>query len=72
MPLDRERELLARHADAVIDHREEAAPAFLQDDGDAMGAGVDRVLDQLLDRAGRTLDHLARGDAVDQVGGQTA
>ena len=64
--LDGQRHLLARHADAVVDHREEAAAALLQDDGDAMGAGVDRVLDQLLDRTRRTLDHLARGDAVDQ------
>ena len=28
------------------------------------GAGVDGVLDQLLDRRGRALDHLARGDPV--------
>ena len=29
-------------------------------------AGVDRVLDQFLDGGGRALDHLARGDAIDQ------
>ena len=29
-------------------------------------AGVERVLDQLLDRRGRPLDHFAGGDAVDQ------
>ena len=28
------------------------------------GAGVERVLDQLLDHARRTLDHLAGGDAI--------
>ena len=60
------------HADAVIDHREEGAAALLQGDGDAPRAGVDRVLDQLLHRAGRPLDHLAGGDAVDQVGRQAA
>ena len=42
------------------------AAALLQGDGDAVRAGVDGVLDQLLHRARRTLDHLARGDAVDQ------
>ena len=31
-------------------------------------AGVERVLDQLLDHAGRPLDHLAGGDAVDGLG----
>ena len=36
------------------------------------GAGVDRVLDQLLDDARRALDHLARGDAVDEVRRQLA
>ena len=30
------------------------------------GAGVERVLDQLLDRRRRPLDHLAGGDAVDE------
>ena len=32
---------------------------------DAACAGIERVLDQLLHRARRALDHLARGDAVD-------
>ena len=36
-------------------------------DIDAARAGVDRVLDQLLDDAGRSLDDLTRGDAVDEV-----
>ena len=40
-PLDGERQLLAVHADAVVDHRDEGAAALLQDDGDAMRAGVD-------------------------------
>ena len=47
-------------------------PPSFRIDGDAMGAGIDRVLDQLLDRTRRTLDHLARGDAVDQGRGQAA
>ena len=39
---------------------------------DAPGAGIDGVLDQLLDGARRALDHLAGGDAVDQVMRQAA
>ena len=36
------------------------------------GAGVERVLDQLLDHARRPLDHLAGGDAVDGLGAELA
>ena len=35
-------------------------------------AGIDRVLDQFLDRGGRAFDHLAGGDAVDQDRGKRA
>ena len=35
-------------------------------DIDPAGAGIERVLDQLLDGRGRTLDHFAGRDAVDQ------
>ena len=34
---------------------------------DVAGACVDGILDQLLERAGGAFDHLARGDAVDQI-----
>ena len=33
-------------------------------------AGVERVFDQFFQGAGRPLDHLARGDAIDELGGQ--
>ena len=36
------------------------------------GAGIERVLDQLLHHARRTLDHLAGGDAVDHGFGELA
>ena len=39
-------------------------------DRNAPGARIQRVFDQFLERAGRALDHLARGDAIDELGGQ--
>jgi hypothetical protein len=39
---------------------------------DAARPGVERILDQFLDDARRPLDHLARGDAVDDGLGQRA
>ena len=64
--LDREREIVGVHAEAVVADPDQASPARLDRDVDARRAGVERVLDQLLDRRRRPLDHLARGDAVDQ------
>ena len=72
VPLDREQHLVGRHAAAVVDHGDEGAAAFLQGHGDALRAGVDRVLDQLLDGAGRAFDHLAGGDLVDEIRGKSA
>ena len=50
---------------AVIDNLDEPSPARLDANVDAGGAGIQSVLDQLLDDGGRALDDLARGDAVD-------
>jgi len=33
-------------------------------------SGVERILDQFLQRRRRTLDDLARGDAIDERGGK--
>ncbi len=66
MALDRERQLIWRHAGAVVGDRNQRLAALLEDNLDARGAGVDRVLDQFLDRRRRALDDLARGDAVDE------
>jgi hypothetical protein len=41
-------------------------------DLDPSRARVDRVLDQLLQRAGRALHHLAGGDPVNQMVGKAA
>ena len=66
MALDREIEVGARHAGAVVGDADEPAAAAVGRDLDPRGAGVERVLDQFLDHARRALDHLAGGDAVDQ------
>ena len=66
MALDRENQLLSAHARAIVGDRDQRLATLLEDNLDARGAGVDRVLDQFLDRSRRALDDLARGDAVDQ------
>jgi hypothetical protein len=38
--------------------------------GNVLRPGIDRVLDQFLERRSGPLDHLARGDAVDEVSGR--
>ncbi len=70
--LDREREIVARHAGAVVGDADQAAAAAVGDDLDLGRAGIERVLDQLLDHARRPLDHLAGGDAVDGGFGELA
>ena len=60
------------HAAAVVGHLDAVDAAVVERDGDARGAGVERVLHQLLHRRGRALDHLAGGDAVDGVRRQDA
>ena len=66
MALDAEREIRFVHAAPVVGDADEAPPARLDRDVDAPRAGVERVLDEFLDRRSRPLDHLARGDAVDE------
>ncbi len=70
MPLQRQRHLVRRHAATVIGHVDQVEPARRQPHGHRGRAGVQRVLHQFLERAGRPLHHLARGDAIDQVGRQ--
>ena len=72
MPLDAEREIRLVHAASVVDDANEPLAAVLDRHLDLFRAGVERVLDQLLDRRRGTLDHLARGDAVDEQGIEAA
>ena len=66
MPHERQVNLLGRHAGAVVAHADELPPGVLQVHGYGGGAGVDGVLDQLLDHRGRALDHFAGRDLIDQ------
>ncbi len=70
--LDCQRQIRARHAGAVIGDANEPPPAAVGDDLDAPRACIERVFDKLLHDARRTLDHLAGGDAVDDVLGELA
>ncbi len=55
---------LGRHTAAVVHHADEPPPARLDLDIDAVGAGVDGILGELLDHRGRPLDHLTSRDLV--------
>ena len=64
----RERELVARECRAPSSvTRISARPAAFDLDLDRARAGVERVLDELLDDGRRPLDDLARGDLVDEL-----
>ena len=70
MPLDREPRVFRRHPAPVVAD-EQALDASAPDlDLDPRCAGVERVLDELLDDRGRPLDHLAGGDPVDHLPGK--
>ena len=70
VPLDRQPRVLRLHPLAVVLDADQLLAAELDRDGDAARAGVERVLDQLLDDRGRPLDDLAGGDLVGEVGGR--
>ena len=63
----RQRQLVAAHAAAVVGDPDQPAAALLQRNLDGTRACVDGVLDQLLDHRRRPLDHLPRRDAVDHA-----
>ena len=72
MTLDREDEIVGAHAGAVVADADQRPSARFDRDLDAPRAGVERVLDEFLDRRRRPLDHFAGGDAVDEQGIETA
>ena len=72
VPLDRQPRILRLHPLAVVLDADLLLAAELDVNREPARAGVDRVLDQLLDDRGRPLDDLAGGDLVGEVGGQAA
>jgi hypothetical protein len=69
VPRESAHRVVAHHPLAVVDDGDEGAAGLLELDDDARRAGVERVLDQLLDDRRRPLDDLAGGDLVgDDVG----
>ena len=67
MPLDGQPRVLRLHPFAVVFDANQLLAAELDGDGDAPRAGIDGVLDQLLDDRGGPLDDLAGGDLVGKV-----
>ncbi len=72
MALDRKAEVFGRHPAAIVDDADEGPAARFDHDIDAGGARVERVLDEFLHDGGGPLDDLARRDAVDENGIETA
>ncbi len=70
MALERERRVARVHPRAVVADADQRDAAPFDLDLDARRAGVDGVLDELLDDARRSLDDLARGDLVREIGRQ--
>ena len=64
------RQIVGAHARAVVHHTDFLGPGLLDRDIDLCGAGIERILDQLLDHRGRAFDHLPRRDLVDQALGE--
>ena len=70
VPFERQRHLRAVHAAAIVRDLDQPEAPGAEANGDAARAGIDGVLDDLLQRAGGPFHHLAGGDAVDQGFGE--
>jgi hypothetical protein len=70
MPCQRQRQLVAGDAMAVVADPDQPRTAVLDLDLDAAGASVQGVVHQFADHGGRPFDHFARGNLVDQGIGQ--
>ncbi len=64
MPFEAEQGIVAAHPHPVIPDTHQAPPARLDLDLDPCRAGVQRILDQLLNYAGRPLNDLSSRDLV--------
>ncbi len=72
MTLEREPRVLRLHPLAVVVDANQLLAAELDGDGDAPGAGVERVLDQLLDDGCRPLDDFAGRNLIREIGRKQA
>src|SRR5690606_35526696 len=62
--VEREERIVAAHAATVVRYADLRLAAVADDDVDARGGRIERVLDQLLDDRCGTLDDFAGGDLV--------
>src|SRR5712664_2962060 len=69
---ERERQVVARYAGAVVVDLDALRAALVQRHGDAARVRVEAVLEQLLEHRRGPLDHLAGGDLAHQQIGQDA
>ena len=69
---ERQGHALGIHATAVVDHLDPVDPARREPHRNPASPCIDSVFDQFLQCGGGPLDHLARGDPVDEVRGQAA
>lgn len=67
VPRQREGELILRDPPAVVCDADQPRAAGLDLDRDPARPGVERILDELLDDRRWPLDHLARGDLIDEL-----
>ena len=72
VPFQRQCHVGRRHAAAVVRNLDQGKATFGQPDSDVGGSGIQRVLDQFLQRGGGPFHHLAGGDAVDEIVGKAA
>ena len=70
--LEGQQGVVAVHAVAVVGDADQLPPARLNLDANAVGAGVQRILQQLLHHRSRPVHHLAGGDLVGDLVGKNA
>ena len=70
LALERQRELVRSHAAPVVGDLDSRYAAAGQRYDDPCRARVDCILDELLQRAGRSFHHFTGGDSIDQLFGQ--
>ena len=67
MTLDGESRILRRHPLAIVFDMNQLLAAEFHGDRDTTGTGINRILDQLLDDRGGTLDDLAGGNLIREI-----